>query len=175
MISDEYQMKAAHMMQGAAGEMTRAASEISEAMRQFLLADGYGGNGLLLLEELRSLSLNPYQQMVAGNHSIGIIRDGKLIATDADVYVAPSENGTWISVNDSLPDEGVPVLLLHRNGTQWTGYKGMERSGFEDTFQPYPYFIDTGEHEMWEWGDIVLWRHLPVVDHVSFTAGQESK
>ena len=58
MISDEYQMKAAHMMQSAASEMTRAASDIQEAVRQiqFLLADGYGGNGACLLEELRNAS-----------------------------------------------------------------------------------------------------------------------
>lgn len=54
MISDEYQIKAAHMMQSAASEMTRAASDIQQAVQEFkfLLADGYGGNGLLLLEEL---------------------------------------------------------------------------------------------------------------------------
>lgn len=56
MISDEYQMKAAHMMQSAASEMTRAASDIQQAVQEFkfLLADGYGGNGLCLLEELRN-------------------------------------------------------------------------------------------------------------------------
>ena len=56
MISDEFQMKAAYIMQSAASEMTRAASDIQESVRQiqFLLADGYSGNGLLLLEELRN-------------------------------------------------------------------------------------------------------------------------
>lgn len=37
------------------------------------------------------LSLTPSQQMAAGNHSIGVFRDGKLIATDEDVYAFPGE------------------------------------------------------------------------------------
>ena len=55
MISDEGQLRAAYVARDAAAEMTRAASEMSEAVRQlqFLLADGYGGNGVQLLEELR--------------------------------------------------------------------------------------------------------------------------
>lgn len=59
MISDEYQMKAAYIMQAAASEMTAAAGNIQEAVRQlqFLLADGYGGNGLCLLEELRNVKI----------------------------------------------------------------------------------------------------------------------
>lgn len=57
MISDEYQIKAAHMMQSAASEMTQAASNIQQAVQELkvLLEDGYGGNGLLLLEELRNV------------------------------------------------------------------------------------------------------------------------
>lgn len=30
-----------------------------------------------------------YEQMVTGNHSIGVFKDGKLLAADADVYTAP--------------------------------------------------------------------------------------
>ena len=61
MISDEYQIKAAHMMQSAASEMSKAAGEVQEAARQlqFLLADGYGGNGVLLLEALRNAAPPP--------------------------------------------------------------------------------------------------------------------
>jgi len=32
---------------------------------------------------------NPYQQMIEGGHTIGIVKDGKLIAVDAEVYVEP--------------------------------------------------------------------------------------
>jgi hypothetical protein len=34
--------------------------------------------------------LPPALQMAAGNHSIGVFKDGKLIAADAEVYAAPS-------------------------------------------------------------------------------------
>ncbi len=29
---------------------------------------------------------NPYMQMTAGGHTVGIIKDGELIATDAEVF-----------------------------------------------------------------------------------------
>ena len=35
---------------------------------------------------------NPYQQMVEGGHTIGIVKDGKLIAVDAEVYVDPKDD-----------------------------------------------------------------------------------
>jgi hypothetical protein len=54
MISDEYQMKAAALMQDAAERMERAAASIDESARRIahLLEDGYGGNGLRLIELL---------------------------------------------------------------------------------------------------------------------------
>ncbi len=57
MISDEGQMHAACIMRDAADKAQRAASTMSEAARQIevLLADGYGGNGAMLLEALRTL------------------------------------------------------------------------------------------------------------------------
>ena len=36
--------------------------------------------------------LNPYQQMAEGGHTIGIVKDGKLIAVDAEVYVDPKDD-----------------------------------------------------------------------------------
>ena len=55
MISDEYMMKAAMKMQDAAGRSERAASSMDASVQQLrmLLEDGYGGNGVLLLEALR--------------------------------------------------------------------------------------------------------------------------
>jgi len=35
---------------------------------------------------------NPYQEMVEGGHTIGIVKDGKLIAVDAEVYVDPKDD-----------------------------------------------------------------------------------
>lgn len=91
---------------------------------------------------------------------------------DSEGLVELYHKARWISVNNKLPEENVPVLLQHRDGTIWTGYKGMERPGHEDNFEPYPYFNDTAETQMWEWGDIVAWMLQP--DRAEpFTAGQE--
>ena len=60
MISDEGQMQAARVMRDAADKTMRAAEIMDEASRalRVLLEDGYGGNGLLLLEALRSAALD---------------------------------------------------------------------------------------------------------------------
>jgi hypothetical protein len=34
---------------------------------------------------------SPYEVMAEGNHSIGVFKDGKLIAADADVFMPPKE------------------------------------------------------------------------------------
>ena len=55
MISDEGQMKAACIIRDAADSASRAADRMEEASRRIavLLEDGYGGNGLLLIELLQ--------------------------------------------------------------------------------------------------------------------------
>ena len=35
---------------------------------------------------------NPYQQMAEGGHTIGIVKDGKLTAVDAEVYKDPKDD-----------------------------------------------------------------------------------
>ena len=40
----------------------------------------------IIQPDFDSLARNPYEQFLTGNHSVGIIKDGKLIATDAEVY-----------------------------------------------------------------------------------------
>jgi len=58
-ISDEYQMKAAGRMQDAAERMERAAATMEESARRIahLLEDGYGGNGLRLIELLEKQNI----------------------------------------------------------------------------------------------------------------------
>ena len=43
--------------------------------------------------EIRALKVerSPYEVMAEGNHSIGVFKDGKLIAADADVFMPPKE------------------------------------------------------------------------------------
>lgn len=59
MISDEGQIKAAVMMRDAAEANQRAAEIMQAAAHRMslLLDNGYGGNGLLLLEALQKLEL----------------------------------------------------------------------------------------------------------------------
>lgn len=55
MISDEGQMNAALVMRAAAEKASQAADRMEAAATRMavLLEDGYGGNGLLLLEALQ--------------------------------------------------------------------------------------------------------------------------
>ena len=54
MISDEYMMKAAYRMEAAAERAQDAANRMEQAAQRiaFLIEDGYGGNGLKLIELL---------------------------------------------------------------------------------------------------------------------------
>ena len=56
MVSDEYMMKAAGRMQDAADRAQAAADRMEVAANRIalLLEDGYGGNGLRLIEALES-------------------------------------------------------------------------------------------------------------------------
>jgi hypothetical protein len=63
----------------------------------------------------------------------------------------------WIKTDDRLPDADTPVLLLHYNGTIYEGELRWERPTYEETFQPYQYFIDADENSDWEWSDITHW------------------
>lgn len=55
-MNDESMWKAAHRMDAAADRATHAANRIEEAAQRiaFLLEDGYGGNGLRLIEALEN-------------------------------------------------------------------------------------------------------------------------
>jgi hypothetical protein len=57
MTSDEGQLRAAHRMQAAAEDMTRAADRIESAVQRLaaLLEDGYGNNACRLIELLETL------------------------------------------------------------------------------------------------------------------------
>lgn len=57
MISDQGQLQAAVIMRDASETNRRAAEMMQEACQQMrmLLEDGYGGNGLLLLETLKNV------------------------------------------------------------------------------------------------------------------------
>ena len=60
MISDEYMMKAAHRMEAAAEQATKAADRMEESVRKlsYMLEDGYGGNALKLIELLENVEVS---------------------------------------------------------------------------------------------------------------------
>lgn len=59
MLTDENLWKAVHRLEAAADRMSQAADRAEEAARRIavLLEDGYGGNGLRLIELLESAQL----------------------------------------------------------------------------------------------------------------------
>jgi hypothetical protein len=61
------------------------------------------GAGLPPLKNVPEKSI--YEQMVAGNHTIGVFKDGKLIAADEQVYIPPepkymAESEEWLYGRD---------------------------------------------------------------------------
>ena len=71
MISDEYMMKAAGRMQDAADRAQVAADRMEAAAHRsaLLLEDGYGGNGLKLIEALESAKVESSNAKVSGTAS----------------------------------------------------------------------------------------------------------
>lgn len=55
---------------------------------------------------VETVAEHPYAQMVRGNHTIGVFKDGKLIAADADVYAEPTPQS-------ELADEPDHKALYH--------------------------------------------------------------
>lgn len=66
----------------------------------------------------------------------------------------------WITVGAQLPPDETPVLLLV-SGTIYEGVMRWDNPGFEDTYQPYRYFIDTDKACDWEWSDVTHWMPRP--------------
>ena len=60
-VNDETMWRAVHRMDAAADAASRAADRMEEAARRIahLLEDGYGGNGLRLIEALENARVDP--------------------------------------------------------------------------------------------------------------------
>lgn len=92
MISDEGQLRAARIMRDAADSAQAAASIISEATHQItmLLADGYGGNGIMLLEALRQQNAAPQGNKAgASQDALSAPSSGSLPNTSGPAAAAP--------------------------------------------------------------------------------------
>jgi hypothetical protein len=69
---------------------------------------------------------------------------------------------TFTNINDGLPPEDTPVLLLHKSGVIYEGLLRWEYPSYEENFAPFRYFIDVGDwHCDWEWSDILGWMPKP--------------
>ncbi len=68
----------------------------------------------------------------------------------------------WTSVNDGLPADETPVLIIH-NGQIRIGAIFWEHPGFEDTYEAFKYWDDPNDDDgmPWEWGEISHWMPLP--------------
>lgn len=60
-LNDESLWKAVHRMEEAAERITRAAEQADQAVQRlaYMLEDGYGGNGLRLIELLEAVNMEP--------------------------------------------------------------------------------------------------------------------
>ena len=67
----------------------------------------------------------------------------------------------WISVDERLPADETPVIILHR-GEARIGELRWDHPGFEDTYSSYRYWDNPHDDgQGWEWDDITLWMPLP--------------
>ena len=67
-MSDESMWRAVHRMEAAAEQVRREADRIEESVRRFavLLEDGYGGNGLRLIELLENQNVDAQDSVKQG-------------------------------------------------------------------------------------------------------------
>ena len=71
---------------------------------------------------------------------------------------APSE---WVVVNERLPNDETPVLILHR-GIIKVGELVWDNPSWEDTYKAFRYWDDpVNDGQDWEWFDVTHWMPLP--------------
>lgn len=67
----------------------------------------------------------------------------------------------WISVNDRLPEEATPVLVLHK-GERRIGEICWDYPSWEETYQAFRYWdCPYNDGQGWEVFDITHWMPLP--------------
>lgn len=92
------------------------------------------------------------------------LRDAKDKHWTVAALVAPPR---WIPVDESLPPQETPVLIL-LNGVPTIGEIVWEVPGYEDTFQAFKYWDSPQmDGQGWEWHEITHWMHLPPVEVAS--------
>ena len=76
------------------------------------------------------------------------------------LHPAPIPEG-WISVEDRLPDEEIPVLIIF-NGEIVIGERRWDNPGFEDTYKAFWYWDDpTDDGQDWGRDEVTHWMPLP--------------
>lgn len=80
----------------------------------------------------------------------------------------------WISVEDSLPNNETPVLIV-QNGVIRIGELRWEHPTYDDYFDAYRYWDDPEDDgQDWEWNSITYWQPLPSLpDEVQSTITQD--
>ena len=69
----------------------------------------------------------------------------------------------WVSVDERLPADETPVLIVLRGGIT-IGELRWERPSWEETYQAFRYWDDPhNDGQDWQWHDITHWMPLPEV------------
>lgn len=72
-------------------------------------------------------------------------------------------NSEWISINDDLPPEETPVLII-RKGVVRIGERRWDHPSFGDSYKAFWYWDDPNDDgQDWENDEITHWRTLPSV------------
>lgn len=80
---------------------------------------------------------------------------------------------TWISVEERLPEDETPVLILRR-GELDLGELVWERPGFEDTYEAFRFWDRPNDDgQGWEWDEVTHWMPLPAGPAAQIPANKE--
>jgi hypothetical protein len=79
----------------------------------------------------------------------------------------------WISVDDRMPEDETPVLIV-RNGEIRIGEIRWEHPSFEDTYEAFRYWDDPyDDGQSWENFEITHWMPLPELPEISVGASDK--
>jgi hypothetical protein len=86
----------------------------------------------------------------------------------ADITLHPMCRSTqWISVDEQLPPDETPVLVILR-GELAIGELRWENPSHEETYEPFRYWDNPhNDGQDWQWHDVTHWMPSPALPHLA--------